>query len=107
MALDRSSIPPFSERVVIYASVILIAVGAAVLGVRSFGLRGEEALMLEGALMFLIAGSGHAPRLFGALRRGRYFSEISSDRALRSILIILAVFIFLAVFLRRVLSPTT
>jgi hypothetical protein len=107
MAPDSSSIPPFPQRVVIYALAILLAVGGAVVGVRWFGLRGEESLILECALLFLIAGSGRAPRLFGAVRQARYFSEISSDRVMRSVLVILAVLMFFAVLVRRALFPTT
>lgn len=97
-----SSIPPFPQRVLIYVVVIVLAVGAAVAGVRWLGLRGEETLMVEGALLFLIAGSGHAPRLFAAVRQDGEFSAVSNDRVMRSILIIVAVLILLGVYLLRV-----
>ena len=96
------SIPPFPQRVLIYAVVIVLAVGAAVAGVRWLGLRGEEALMVEGAVLFLIAGSGRAPRLFAAVRRGGEFSAVSNDRVMQSILIIIAVLLLLGVYLVRV-----
>ena len=89
------------------AAVILVAVGGAVAGVRWFGLRGEEALMVEAAILFLIAASGRAPRLFGAVKRARYFNLVSDDRAMRSILVILAVLMVVAVFVRRAMFPTT
>jgi hypothetical protein len=68
MVLKSSPIPPFAQRIMIYALVVVLAVGAAVAGVRWLGLRGEETLMVEGAILFLIAGSGRAPRLFAAVR---------------------------------------
>ncbi|HEX9127665.1 MAG TPA: hypothetical protein VF850_00740 [Gemmatimonadaceae bacterium] len=91
----------------IYALTILLAVGIAIVGARWFGMRGEEMILLEGALLFLIAGSGRAPRLFAAVRQARYFNAISSDRVMRGVLIILAVLILLAVVLLRALAPTT
>jgi hypothetical protein len=91
----------------IYALSILLAVGAAIVGVRWFGLRGEEMLMLEGAVLFLIAGSGHAPRLFAAVRQAGEFNGVSNDRVMRGILITIAVLVLVAVFVRRVLFPTT
>jgi len=97
-----SSIPPFPQRVAIYAVIVVLAVGGAVAGVRWLGLRGEETLLVEGALLFLIAGSGHAPRLFAAVRQGREFSTVSNDRVMRSILIIIAVLLLLGVYLVRV-----
>lgn len=96
-----SSIPPFPQRVLIYALIIVLAIGAAVAGVRWLGLRGEETLMVEGALLFLIAGSGRAPRLFAAVRQDGEFSGVSNDRVMRSILIIIAVLILLGVYLLR------
>jgi hypothetical protein len=107
MALHSSALPPFPQRLLIYALAILVAVGAAIAGVRWFGLRGEETLMLEGAVLFLIAGSGRSPRLLGAVRRAGEFSAVSNDRVMRSLLVILGVLIFAAVFVRRVLFPTT
>ncbi len=97
-----SSIPPFSQRVLIYAVVIVLAVGGAVAGVRWLGLRGEQTLLVEGALMFLIAGSGHAPRLFAAVRQGGEFRGVSNDGVMRSVLIVIAVFLLLGVYLLRV-----
>jgi hypothetical protein len=47
MALDSlSAPPPFVQRVVIYALAIVVAVAAAVVGVRWLGLRGEEVLLV-------------------------------------------------------------
>ena len=107
MVLDSPSAPPLTQRILIYAFAILLAVAAAVAGVRWLGLRGEETLMVEGAVLFLVAGSGRAPRLFGAVRRAGEFRGVSSDRVMRSLLIILAVLILLAVFVRHALFPTT
>lgn len=67
MVPHASSPPPFAQRLVIYAVAVVLAVGAAVAGVRWLGLRGEETLLVEGAVLFLIAASGRAPRLFGAV----------------------------------------
>jgi hypothetical protein len=107
MAVDSSSIPPLLQRVLIYASVILVAVAAAVGGVRWFGFLGEETLLLEGAILFLVAGSGRAPRLFAAVRQAGEFRGVTNDRVMRSILIVLAALIMIAVIVRRVLFPTT
>lgn len=107
MALDSPSIPPFPQRMMIYALTILFAVGLAVVGVRWFGMRGEEMIVFEGGLLFLVAGSGRAPRLFAAVRQARYFGSISNDRVVRITLVVLAAFILLAVLGRRVLFPTT
>jgi hypothetical protein len=107
MVLDTSAAPPFRQRVLIYAFAILLAVAGAVAGVRWLGLRGEETLMVEGAGLFLVAGSGRAPRLFAAVRRAGEFRGVSSDRVVRSLLVILAVLMLLAVFARRVRFPTT
>ena len=106
MPLDSLVPPPFAHRVVIYAMAIVLAVAAAVVGVRWLGLRGEEMLFFEGAVLFLVAGSGRAPRLLAAVRRAGWFSAVPNDRVIRSILIILAVVILLAVLLRRALFPT-
>lgn len=97
-----SSIPPFPQRVLIYALVIVLAVGGAVAGVRWLGLRGEETLLVEGAVLFLIAGSGRTPRLFAAVRQDGEFRGVSNDRVMRSILIIIAVLLLLGVYLVRV-----
>jgi len=107
MVLDSPSAPPLPQRILIYAFAILLAVAAAVAGVRWLGLRGEETLMVEGSVLFLVAGSGRAPRLFGAVRRAGEFRGVSSDRVMRSLLLILAVLILLAVFVRHALFPTT
>src|SRR5690242_935082 len=103
MAPDSLSAPPLAQRVVIYALAILMAVAAAVLGVHWLGLRGEEMLMLEGAVLFLVAGSGRSPRLFGAVRRAGWYRSVHNDQVMRSILLILGVVIALAVLLRRAL----
>ena len=105
--IKGSSAPPFPERLLIYALVILLAVGGAVVGVRWLGLRGEETLMVEGAVLFLVAGSGRAPRLFAAVRKAGEFRGVSNDRVMGNLLFILAVLLLLAVLLRRALSPTT
>jgi hypothetical protein len=86
---------------------MLLAVAAAVAGVRWLGLRGEEALAVEGAVLFLVAGSGHAPRLFSAVRRAGEFSGVESDRVMRSLLLILAVLMLVAVFVLHAQFPTT
>jgi hypothetical protein len=51
MVLKSSPIPPFAQRIMIYALVVVLAVGAAVACVRWLGLRGEETLMVEGAIL--------------------------------------------------------
>jgi hypothetical protein len=51
MVLKSSPFPPFAQRIMIYALVVVLAVGAAVAGVRWLGLRGEETLMVEGAIL--------------------------------------------------------
>ncbi len=86
----------------IYALVVVLAVGGAVAGVRWLGLRGGETLMVEGAILFLIAGSGRAPRLFAAVRQDGEFSGMSNDRLMQSILIFIAVLILIGVYLLRV-----
>jgi hypothetical protein len=106
MALDNVSAPPFAQRIVIYALAILVAVAAAVVGVRWLGFRGEEMLLLEGAVLFLVAGSGRAPRLFGPVRRAGWFRSIPNDRIMSSILLVLGAVVALAVLLRRALFPT-
>jgi len=105
MALKSSSIPPFGQRVMIYALVVVVAVGASVAGVRWLGLGGEETLMVEGAILFLIAGSGLAPRLFAAVRQGGEFSGVSNDRLMQSILIIIAALILIGVYVLRMHAP--
>jgi hypothetical protein len=106
MTLDSLSAPPFAQRIVVYALAIVAAVAVAVAGVRWLGFRGEEMLLLEGAILLLVAATGRAPRLLGAVGRAGWFSAVTSDRVLRSILIILAVAIAVAVLVRRALFPT-
>jgi hypothetical protein len=101
MRPQESSIPPFPQRLLIYGLTIILAVAGAVAAVRWLGLRGEEALMVEGAVLFLIAGSARAPRLFAAVRQDGAFSWTSSERIVRSILIVIALFILFGVYLLR------
>jgi len=105
--IKGSSALPFPERLLIYAVVILLAVGGAIVGVRWLRLRSEETLMVEGAVLFLVAGSGRAPRLFAAVRKAGEFRGVSNDRVVGNLLLILAVLLLLAGFLRRALSQTT
>jgi hypothetical protein len=107
MRPQDSSIPPLPQRFLIYSVLVVLAVGGAVAGVRWLGLRGEEALMVEGSVLFLIAGSGRAPRLFSAVRQAGELRGVSNEQVMRSILIIIAVLILLAVWLPRVLGPST
>jgi hypothetical protein len=107
MRPQDSSIPPFPQRFLIYAVTVVLAVGGAVAGVRWLGLRGEEALMVEAAVLFLIAGSGRAPHLFSAVRQAGEFRGVSNERVMRSILIIIAILILFGVCLPRVLGPST
>jgi hypothetical protein len=107
MGLANSSIPPLAQRVLIYALFVALAVGGAVAGVRWLGLRGEETFMVEGAILFLIAGSGHAPRLFAVVRQGGEFRGVSNDRVMRSILIVIALLLLIGVYILRVHGPST
>jgi len=107
MVLVSPSAPPLSQRILIYAFSILIAVAAAVAGVRWLGLSGEETLVVEGAVLFLVAGSGCAPRLFSAVRQAGEFSGVESDRVMRSVLLILAVLMLIAVLVLHAQYPTT
>jgi flagellar biogenesis protein FliO len=63
--------------------------------------------MVEGAVLFLIAASGRAPRLFAAVRQDGAFSSIPSERIVRSILIVIAFFVLLGVYLLRTFGPAT
>jgi uncharacterized membrane protein YidH (DUF202 family) len=106
MALDGTSAPPFAQRVLIYALAVVAGVAAALAGVRWLGFRGEEMLFLEGGVLFLVAGSGRTPRLFGAVRRAGWFGAVPNDQVMRGILLIIGAVTVLAVLLRRALFPT-
>ena len=72
-----------------YCVLLLGTVGIALWADGRFAVDGERVLLFEGAVLFLLAAAGWPRLLYQIVRNTGWFAAIESDRAMRTVLVIL------------------